>query len=350
MKIINISKQMIEAEPDELCQNIIDTLRKCFQSSNINVLLGAGFSYGVAGLLGDIENQLYKAEYINGDNEEVRKLKKNFFEKSILPMADKEKVKFGESERIRFFDIIKKIVENRQSSILHKIVNVYTTNYDLLIESAFEKNHIEYVDGFSGKIRPVFSTANYGMILSRQTSISSMTSEVVTFNLYKVHGSLNWKCEDSEIHNCNHVELIRNIEQHLCSDDFDNYYSSLAIINPTKEKLRQTVLNINYYDQLRMYCNELEKINTILISFGFSFADEHILQMTQRSLKGNPTFSLMIFSYDETSTRKYEELFREYSGVIVFQLVDQNEKQISVLNFTQKDVNDLLEEVYNGTK
>lgn len=174
-----------------------------------------------------------------------------------------------EEDNFRFFDIIKKIVENRQSSILHKIVNVYTTNYDLLIESAFEKNHIEYVDGFSGKMRPVFSTANYGMILSRQTSISSMTSEVVTFNLYKVHGSLNWKFEGSEIHNCNHVELIRNIEQHLCSDDFDDYYSSLAIINPTKDKLRQTVLNINYYDQLRMYCNELEKINTILFLSAF---------------------------------------------------------------------------------
>lgn len=133
-------------------------------------------------------------------------------------------------------------------------------------------------------------------------------------------------------------------------DDFNTYYSSLAIINPTKDKLKQTVLNVNYYDQLRMYCNELEKSNTILLSFGFSFADEHILQMTQRALKGNPTFSLIIFSFNEESTQKYEELFGDYSNVILLQLVEENEEHLSVLNFAQKDVNNLLEEVYNGTK
>lgn len=350
MKIINIVKTSMGNANDTLFQNQISTLRRQFQSSNINIMLGAGFSYGVAQLLGNIEERLFIAEFINGDDNEVLAIKKEFFEKSILPMADRDKVKFGESERIRFFDIIKKIIENRQSSILHKIVNVYTTNYDLLIESAFEKSHIEYVDGFSGKLQPVFSTANYGMILSRQTSISSMTSEVVTFNLYKVHGSLNWKCEGSEILCCNHVEFIKNIEQHMDTDDFDAYYSSLAIINPTKDKLKQTVLNVNYYDQLRMYCNELEKSNTILLSYGFSFADEHILQMTQRSLKGNPTFSLIIFSFNEESTKKYEELFGDYSNVIILQLVEQDEEHLSVLNFTQENVNNLLEEVYNGTK
>ncbi len=349
MNVINIVKTNIGNNSDVAFQNQINTLRRQFQSSNINILLGAGFSYGVAQLLDDIEKRLAIAE-LNGDNDEVLAIKKEFFEKSILPMADGEKVKFGEKERIRFFNIIKKIVENRQSSILHKIVNVFTTNYDMLIESAFEKSHIEYIDGFSGKLHPTFSTANYGMILSRQTSISSMTSEVVTCNLYKVHGSLNWKCEGTEIHCCDHIGTLNNIQSHLYKDDFDEYYSSLAIINPTKDKLKQTVLNANYYDQLRMYCNELEKNNTILISFGFSFGDEHILQMTERSLKGNPTFSLLIFSFNKTSTEKYNQFFNNYSNVSVFQLIEQSGDGETVIDFTQENLNDLLEEVYNGTK
>lgn len=350
MKIINIVKSNIGNVADVTFQSQINTLKRQFQSSNINVLLGAGFSFGVAQLLGDIENRLVIAEFVDEDKDEVLKIEKEFFEKSILPMADPQKIKVGEGERIRFFAIIKKIVENRQSSILHKIVNVYTTNYDLLIETAFEKNHIDYVDGFSGKIKPTFSTANYGMIFSRQTSISSMTSEVVTFNLYKVHGSLNWKCEGSEIYCCDHVESIKNIEAHLSAEDFDSYYSSLQIINPTKEKFKQTVLNANYYDQLRMYCNELEKSNTILLAFGFSFADEHILQMTKRSLKGNPTFSLIIFSFNEESTQKYKAFFEDYSNVFVYQLVEKDGDDLTVLKFTQDEINNLLEEVYNGTK
>lgn len=99
-----------------------------------------------------------------------------------------------------------------------------------------------------------------------------------------------------------------------------------------------------------MYCNELEKNNTILISFGFSFGDEHILQMTKRSLKGNPTFSLLIFSFNKTSTEKYNQFFNNYSNVSVFQLIEQSGDGETVIDFTQENLNDLLEEVYNGTK
>lgn len=107
MNVINIVKTNIGNNSDVAFQNQINTLRRQFQSSNINILLGAGFSYGVAQLLDDIEKRLAIAE-LNGDNDEVLAIKKEFFEKSILPMADGEKVKFGEKERIRFFNIIKK--------------------------------------------------------------------------------------------------------------------------------------------------------------------------------------------------------------------------------------------------
>ena len=52
----------------------------------------------------------------------------------------------------------------RETSIVHKIINIFTTNYDNLIEKALEKNHIDYFDGFSGRINPKFSTANYGKL------------------------------------------------------------------------------------------------------------------------------------------------------------------------------------------
>lgn len=266
-------------------------------------------------------------------------------------MADEHRVAVGEIQRISFFNLIKAIIGNRQSSILHKIINVFTTNYDLLIEKAFEKSCIDYIDGFAGRLNPTFSTANYGVVLSRQTSISSMTSEIVTFNLYKVHGSINWTYSSSEIMYTNHIEKIRRIEEHLNDEDFSEYYSTLAIVNPSKNKLKQTVLDVNYYDQLRMFCNELEKNNTLLISYGFSFADEHILQMTLRALKGNPTFSLIIFSFNEESTSHYSKIFEDFPNVSVFQLVAYGEKDTTtVLDFTQEEVNHLLQEVYNGTK
>ncbi len=330
-------------------QLLITQLKKEFQSCNINILLGAGFSCGVAELLGNIEKEISCAEK-NDDANTVIQLKKKFFNKSILPTIDKEKVKIGEEERIRFLGLIKKIIDNRQSSILHKIVNIFTTNYDLLIESALEKLNIDYMDGFSGKIKPKFSTSNYGIILSKQTSISSMTSEMTTFNLYKVHGSLTWACANGDIYRIDPTDLIRSIELKMEDEEFEEYYNKLAIVNPSKNKLEQTVLNVNYYDQLRLYCNELEKNNTILLSFGFSFADEHILQMTKRALASNPTFSLLIISYDENATNGYKREFENFSNVTLFQLKKEDGDGCITIPFEQKELNNILEEVYNGTK
>lgn len=234
MKIINIQKNNSDDNYNEHNPNLIADLKKQLQSCNINIILGAGFSYGVADLLGDIEKNISDAEAF-GDNIKLTEIKKDFFRKCIFPMADKDKVLNRELQRIQFFNLIKKILENRQSSILHKVANVFTTNYDLLIETALEKCNADYTDGFSGKIAPKFSTANYGLILSRQTSVSSMTSEITTFNLYKVHGSLNWKCKGSEIVYTNHINAIKNIESHMNDEDFIKYYSELAIVNPSKK-------------------------------------------------------------------------------------------------------------------
>lgn len=356
MNLINLNINNVGKSEDTITQVQINKLRRQFQSSNINVILGAGFSYGVVGLLGNIENELYTAEYIDEDEQKVAALKKSFFQQSILPLIDTTKTTVGESERISFLSLLGKIVDNRQSAILHKIVNLYTTNYDLLLETALEKSHSEYVDGFSGKLRPVFSTANYGMLFSRQTSISSMTSEIVTFNLYKIHGSLTWQVDQADIVACNHLTRIQEINSAINDDtDFINEYDKLAIVNPTKAKLNKTVLDVNYYDQLRMLSNEMEKSNTILLAFGFSFNDEHIRQMTYRFLKGNPTLNLIILSFNEESTNNFKKHFDTYSNVTVIQLVsedkaDDGSASVIVEDFTLERTNVIFEEIYNGTK
>lgn len=356
MNLFYMNIDNIRKPEDVITHTQINKLRRQFQSSNINIILGAGFSYGVVGLLENIEEELYNAEYTNKDQLKVIDLKKKFFKQCILPLIDQTKVRIGESDRVRFISLLGRILENRQSSILHKIVNLYTTNYDLLLENALEKSHFDYVDGFSGKLKPVFSTANYGLLYSRQTSVSSMTSEIVTFNLYKLHGSLNWQLDNDDIIACDHVTKIKHINSVIDDKNaFIEEYSKLSIVNPTKAKLNETVLDVNYYDQLRMFSNEMEKNNTILLSFGFSFNDEHIRQMTFRFLKGNPTLNLIVLSFNEDSLEKYRKYFDTFSNVTVVQLISnvkENEKSDKLRNenFTLEHVNSILEEIYNGTK
>lgn len=81
-------------------------------------------------------------------------------------------------------------------------------------------------------------------------------------------------------------------------------------MNPTKEKFKETVFQQNYYQMLRMLSFELEKKNSVLIVFGFSFADEHIKEIVKRSLI-NPYLKMYVICYDEASKEKIEEMFQD---------------------------------------
>ena len=82
------------------------------------------------------------------------------------------------------------------------------------------------------------------------------------------------------------------------------------IVNPTKEKFSDTLLNKNYYELLRIFTNELEKENSLLVVNGFSFRDEHILDLVKRSMI-NPSLKLLVFCYKEKDIEEYKRLLKE---------------------------------------
>lgn len=41
--------------------------------------------------------------------------------------------------------------------------------------------------------------------------------------------------------------------------DFLKHYKSLIIVNPTKRKFKETVMDFHFYELMRMYANSLEK-------------------------------------------------------------------------------------------
>jgi len=62
-------------------------------------------------------------------------------------------------------------------------VEIFTPNYDLLIEEAFERARVAYFDGFTGSHFPFFDPA----------SVSLDEFPVRWARLWKLHGSLGWK-------------------------------------------------------------------------------------------------------------------------------------------------------------
>lgn len=92
---------------------------------------------------------------------------------------------------------------------------------------------------------------------------------------------------------------------------FQEAYAKLVMINPRKAKFRETVLDLHFYELMRLYANALEKPTTCLFAMGFSFADEHIAQITRRAVASNPTLLVIVFAYDDTAKKAIDKCIGE---------------------------------------
>ena len=297
-------------------QKLIKEIRKTIDSANINFLFGSGISSPFLKVLNDIE--LYLSDDSKTPDEILTK-KKEYFELSMLgnlnildetPDAEKDKVLTNYKN---FFKNLNNIILRRESSLLTKQVNIFTTNIDIFSEKALEETGIEFNDGFNGRFNPSFNLGNFKKSYFKKSLHYENTSEIPVFNILKIHGSLTWKHKktgsEEWIYLDKNLDQVREIKTNMNGIDFESCYKKLTIVNPTKEKFEDTLLRQYYYDLLRIYSNELEKENNVLFVMGFSFADEHIKDLTIRVAASNPTLKIYIFAHSSTSDifKKLEE-------------------------------------------
>lgn len=283
-------------------------IRKWIESWNINFLLGSGLSSDFLGTLTTIEIDLTKAVDLDskGSTEETRNemsiLKKQYFEKCMVWNIKiiNEEVEINKDNTLNYYKEFYKVINNillkRENTILTKQVNIFTTNIDIFSEKALEETGLEYNDWFHWKINPIFDVWNFKKSIYKKSLHYENTSEIPIFNILKIHGSLSWKQNKKErkIYFDRYLDLVNEINDW----DFDvKKYDKLTIVNPKKTKFEDTVLNQYYYDLLRLYSNELEKENSLLFVMWFSFADEHIRDLTLRVANSNPTLKIYIFNH-----------------------------------------------------
>ena len=236
-----------------------------------------------------------------------------------------------------------------------KKCNIFTTNYDGCIvhaaDSLIYNDKFNFIlnDGSRGFHKRYLHSRNFNSFVYETGVFDQHKSDIPQINLIHLHGSAYWNKDDERIlvdydtdretnllddivlSDVDGFSEVVNSEERdytdivglLCDDTeaskFWEQYNSLPIVNPTKWKFHETVFEEHYYQMLRLMSYELEKKNTVLITFGFSFADEHILHLTQRSLS-NPYLQLYICCFNESEKQTLERRFSQYSNVeyIVF--------------------------------
>ena len=325
----------------------MDKQRKdIIQGCNINFLLGSGLSFPYLKTLGNIESLLTELDASNLADGKKRLIRASLY-KSFFDGVVSKNVNFLEGDAAAkavlesykaFLQIWNSILLRRKNTILSKEVNVFTTNVDIFLDKALEDLSLEYNDGFNGRFKPSFSLSNFKKSRFKKSLHYDNTAEIPVFNLLKLHGSLSWESEQDEIVFSRDLHLVKEIAAlpidsgHIINvddgatldslkraadtkstdgstDSFIKEYEKLLIVNPTKEKFKDTLLNQTYYEHLRLYSNELEKENTVLYVVGFSFADEHIREITIRAANSNPTLLVNIIAHTTKAKTEIEKRF-----------------------------------------
>lgn len=158
-------------------------------------------------------------------------------------------------------------------------VHLFTTNYDLLLEQAFEESSAPYFDGFIGTRKAFFdlgAVEDEGLLPPRWA------------RLWKIHGSLNWRLDDNGA-------VVRSNEKGGGS----------YLIYPSHLKYDQSrkMPYLAMLDRLKAF---LLKPSALLFICGYSFADEHINDVICRSLETNSTAHVFAFMHGELGDVKYE--------------------------------------------
>lgn len=209
---------------------------------------------------------------------------------------------------------ITKLILERETTILNKQVNIFTTNIDPFFEKTLEDLFIDYNDGFSGRLNPTFSLSNFKKSVFQRSLHFDHKSEIPIFNILKVHGSLTWKYETSKTGEDRKILLSSKLD-HFDSKLLkrtgkrftDDYKEKILVVNPESAKFSETVLNKYYYELLRSYSSELERVNSVLFVIGFSMTDQHIKEITKRVAKSNPTLRIFIFLHSKEKRKEMED-------------------------------------------
>jgi hypothetical protein len=134
----------------------------------------------------------------------------------------------------------------------HTPLEVFTVNYDLLLETALEEFHVPYFDGFIGTLRSQFRTDLVEPLPGSDCMPSFFT------RLWKLHGSLNWEWDEGhKIYRCGYA-----VKESAAIYPSDTKYDE-------SRRMPFVVLQ----DRFR---RALHYPETLVLISGYAFGDDHL--------------------------------------------------------------------------
>lgn len=323
--------RILRLNDDTEKSKLIVILQKAVQSAHLNFLIGSGCSTPVVPTLGNIEKKIQ--ELIDADKTDDAEAEIFSYLGTFLMSYEKLSISSDAltkkviDDYVLFLKVITQCLSKRENNILPKQVTIFSTNYDLFVEKAFESlgMQVRLSDGFSRvpllTNRFLFSLSEFFNSVSNNGNLYNYQVQIPSINLIKLHGSLSWQSQRENIIFSTDW-LTKAIEEYKIAlssaniSDKINLNQKFTVVLPKKDKFKDAILNQTYYDLLRIYANQLDRENSLLIVIGFSFSDEHILEITKRALR-NPTLKVVIFCHKAAESCVFKDRFSPFNNVDV---------------------------------
>jgi hypothetical protein len=154
-------------------------------------------------------------------------------------------------------------------------VEIFTVNYDVLIEHSLELERVPAFDGFVGGYTPFFHPDSLRPIESAPGSS--------WIRLWKMHGSVTWRRVDDG----NRTRVVRGAPE-----------TTGEMIYPSSQKYdesRQQPYSA-FADRMSRF---LEQDDALLVVAGFSFGDEHINNLIFGALESRPRTHVFALQFEE---------------------------------------------------
>lgn len=213
-------------------------------------------------------------------------------EKAIATAADEKREK-AYSVLVNFLLSFASRTGNRER------LNIFTTNYDRLIEVGAELAGVHIMDRFVGTMMPVFRSSRLNLdIHYNPPGIRGEPRYLEgVARLTKLHGSVDW------VQNC---DEIRRMGLPFGADDVAPYLNAPGLkganalklmIYPNSAKDRETA-EYPYVELFRDFAAAICRPNSTLVTYGYGFGDEHINRVIHDMLT-IPSTHLVVISFDD---------------------------------------------------
>ncbi|MGB4407244.1 MAG: SIR2 family protein [Sphaerochaeta sp.] len=192
-------------------------------------------------------------------------------------------------------------------------LNIFTLNYDRLIEAGADIAGLHLIDRFVGTLAPIFRSSR--LDIDMHYNPPGVRGEprylegVARFT--KLHGSIDWVDVGTDIRRIGLPFGSTDITNFLNAPGLDDVDRRKVMIYPNSSKDRETA-EYPYIELFRDFATALCHPNSTLVTYGYGFGDDHINRII-RDMLTIPSTHLVIISFDDAGgriTKKYEEFGR----------------------------------------